>query len=351
MRRLARRVALALLLGSVLAACRGAPPPLPPIPEGSGSLLAPPGGTAPPSSDGGDRGLIDRVVAVVNGEVIMLSELQEAVILYLRETREPAPPPAGLRELQQKVLERMVNHRLQVQEARREKIDVTDDEVQSAVDDFVRRNGGNRARVEEQLRAQGLAWEGVRREFRDQILVQKIRGRRVGRRVTVTEAEVDAYVAANRAKLEAELRYRPRHIAILARPADQPAAWDRAKTDIDELVGRLRAGADFAELARAHSADASAAAGGDLGWLKRGEVQPLFEEPILRLRKGEITEPIRSPAGYHLFHLEEREGLTPEAIAQFRQQARDLLLQKKAQERFDEWVEELRRRALIAVRL
>lgn len=344
----ARRAAAAVLLASALAACRGAPAPLPPIPAGSGTLLLPPGAAPPAPSD---QTVIDRVVAVVNGEVIMLSELQETVFLYLRETREPAPSPENLREFQQKVLERMVNHRLQVQEARRERVEATEEEVEAALNEFVRRNGGDRARFEEQLRAQGLTWDGVRRELRDGILVQKIRGRRVGRRAAVAEAEVDAYLAANRAKLEGGLKYHPRHIAILARPPDQPAAWERAKVEIDAILARLRDAADFAELARAHSHDGSAGAGGDLGWLARGELQPLFEEPILKLGKGEVTEPIKSPAGYHLFGLDDREELTPEMIAQFRQQARDLLLQKKAQERFDEWVEELRRRALITLRL
>lgn len=335
-----------IVLMAGLQACRGAAPPLPPIPASSGTVLLPPG-PAPARPD--DEGVVDRVVAVVNGDVIMMSELQEAVALYLRETKEAAP--ASVTELQQKVLTRMVDHRLQVQEARREKVDVGDDEVQAAVDDFVRRNGGDRARVEAQLRAVGLTWEVIRRELRDQLLVQRIRGRRVARRANVTEAEVDAYLAENRAKLEAGLKYRPRHLAILAQPPGEPAAWEQAKAEIERIVARLREGADFAELAREHSRDGSAAAGGDLGWLARGELQPLFEEPILALKNGEVTAPIRSSAGYHIFRLEEQQELTPEMLAQFRDQARDLLGQRKAHERFEEWVEGLRRKALIAVRL
>ena len=117
------------------------------------------------------------------------------------------------------------------------------------------------------------------------------------------------------------------------------------------IAAALAAGGDFAELARSRSKDPSSAGGGDLGWLARGELDATFEQPLLALQKGQVTAPIRSAGGYHIFKLEDRQELTAERLADARQQVRDLLLQKKAQERFDEWVEGLRRRALIAIRL
>jgi peptidyl-prolyl cis-trans isomerase SurA len=332
-----------------LSACRGSTPPvLPPIPPGSGLVLVS-SGPAPEVRDG--QVVIDRVVAVVNNYVILMSELQEAIAIAQQESREPPAGSDRIDEMQRTMLNSMINHRLQVQEAQREKIEIPEEDVRGMVDDFVRRNGGDRAEVEARLRAYGLTWEALRREFRDQLLAQRIRSRRVGRRATVTEAEVDAYVAENRAKLEAGLKYRARHIVVLPEPPDQPAAWDRARAAIEAIASELRAGADFATLARERSRDASAASGGDLGWLSRGELEPAFETPLLDLPKGGVTPPVRTASGYHLFLLEDREELTPQMLAEARQQARDLLLQRKAQERFDEWVERLRRRALIAIRL
>jgi peptidyl-prolyl cis-trans isomerase SurA len=299
-----------------------------------------------------DQPIVDRVVALVNEDVVMLSELQEAIVLYLRESKEVPPPPGPERDqLAQKVLTRMINHRLQVQEARKEKIDVTDDEIQTVMDDFVKRNGGDREKISAQLKAQGMNWEQVRREMRESLLAQKIRGRRIGRRATVTDAEVEAYVTENRPKLERDLKYHPRHIAVLAQPSDSPAGWDRAQAVVQTIQARLQNGSDFAELAREFSSDGTAASGGDLGWLHRGELAAGFEEPILRLAKGAVTEPIKSDLGYHLFRLDDREELTPEMVNQLRQQARDILVQKKMQDRFDEWLQGLRQRALIAERL
>lgn len=335
---------VAVVIVAGLAACRGARGPLPPVPAGSGGVMVR-AGEPPPARDG--QAVIDRVVAVVNGDVIMMSELQESVALYRREAKT-VPDSA---ELERQILNRLVDHRLQVQEARREKIEVSDEELRGGLDDLVKRNGGDREKIEAQLRAQGVTWETLRRDMRDQLLAQRVRSRRVVRRAAVTESEVDAYLVQNRSKFEAELKYHARHIAVTAEPPSAPQAWERAKQEIDAVSADLAGGADFAELARTRSKDPSAASGGDLGWLVRGELDAAFEGPLAGLAKGQVTAPIKSAAGYHLLKLEDREELTPERLAEARQQVRDLLVQKKAQERMDEWLETLRRRALIAIRL
>lgn len=326
--------------------CAGAPPVLPPVPPGSGQVLVA-AATAPAVRDG--QILVDRVAAVVNDEVIMLSELDEQVLLYQQETRGGVPE-GGVDEIRRRVLSGLIEHRLQVQEARREKVEVSDEEVQVLLDDFVKRNGGDRDKLLAELQAKGVSWDGLRRQLRDQLLAQRVRSRRVNRRATVTEAEVDAYMVANRSKLEAGLKYHARHIVVLAQPPDA-TGWERARAEIDDIARQLRAGADFATLARERSNDPSAATGGDLGWLARGELEPSFEAPLLALPAGGVTAAIRSGAGYHLFQLVEQGALTEQMLAEGRQQAREILTQRKAQERFDEWLEAIRRRALIAVRL
>jgi peptidyl-prolyl cis-trans isomerase SurA len=336
------RLALAgLVVAGALGACRAPAGPLPPVPSGSGGVLVR-AGEAPPIKD--SQAVIDRVVAVVNGDVIMMSELQEAIVLSRRDGRSV---PDGA-ELERTMLNRLVDHRLQVQEAKRDKVEVTDDELRAAVDDMVKRNGGDREKFEAQLQVQGVTWEALRREMREQLLAQRVRSRRVVRRSTVTESEVDQYLTQNRDKFEAGLKYHAFHMAITVEATSSPGAWEQAKQEIEGITVALAGGADFAELARTRAKDST---GGDLGWLARGELDPAFERPLLALQKGQVTAPIRSGAAYHLLKLDDREELTAERLADARQQVRDLLLQKKAQERFDEWLEGLRRRALIAIRL
>jgi peptidyl-prolyl cis-trans isomerase SurA len=337
----ARLALVGLVVAGALGACKAPAGPLPPVPSGRGGVLVR-AGEAPPIKD--SQAVIDRVVAVVNGDVIMMSELQEAIVLSRRDGRSV---PDGA-ELERTMLNRLVDHRLQVQEAKRDKVEVTDDELRAALDDIVKRNGGDREKFEAQLQAQGVTWEVLRREMREQLLAQRVRSRRVVRRATVTEPEVDQYLTQNRDKFEAGLKYHAFHMAITVEAAGSPGAWEQAKQAIESIAVALAGGADFAELARTRAKDP---AGGDLGWLARGELDAAFERPLLALQKGQVTAPIRSGTAYHLLKLDDREELTAERLADARQQVRDLLLQKKAQERFDEWLEGLRRRALIAIRL
>ncbi len=337
----ARLALVGLVVAGALGACRAPAGPLPPVPSGSGGVLV---GVGEPPPLRENQVVIDRVVAVVNDDVVMMSDLQEAIILSRRDGRS-VPDSA---ELERTMLNRLVDHRLQVQEAKRDKIEITDDELRAAVDDVVKRNGGDREKFEAQLQVQGVTWEALRREMREQLLAQRVRSRRVVRRSTVTEAEVDQYLAQNRDKFEAGLKYHAFHMAITVEATSSPGAWEQAKGEIESISVALAGGADFAELARTRAKDPT---GGDLGWLARGELDAVFEQPLLALQKGQVTAPIRSGAAYHLFKLDDREELTADRLADARQQGRDLLLQKKAQERFDEWLEGLRRRALIAIRL
>jgi peptidyl-prolyl cis-trans isomerase SurA len=337
------RLALAgLVVAGAIGACRAGPAgPLPPVPPGSGGILVR-AGEAPPVKD--TQSVIDRVVAVVNDDVVMMAELQEAIVVARRDGRSLPEGP----DLERAMLNRLVDNRLQIQEARRDKIEIPDDELRGVLEDFVKRNGGDRDKLMAQLQVQGVTWDALRREMRDQLLAQRVVSRRVVRRATITEAEVDQYLAENRAKFEAGLKYHAFHLAIPVEAPGAAAAWERAKEEIESIAVALAGGADFAELARTRAKDP---AGGDLGWLARGELDAVFEGPLLALQTGQVTAPIRAGSAYHLLKLDGREELTAQRLGDARQQARDLLTQKKSQERFDEWLESIRRRALIAIRL
>ena len=344
------RLALVVACILVLTGCgwfRAKEPDLPPRPRSAVPL---PSSPPPPVAAG--QVVVDRVMAIVNQDVITLSELQEAIAFHLRETRQSRPATEEeARAIEARVLQRLIEHRLQVQEARREKLEVVDEELREAIDEVVRRSGLSQVDFERDLRNQGLSWEAFRREFRDQLLVQRVVRRKVAARVSVTEGEVDDYLRANREKFEAVLSYRARHIAVLAVPPDREESWERARERIAEIRRRLAGGTPFAEVARQLSEDPTADQGGDVGVLRRGELAPLFERAILALDAGEVSEPIRSPHGLHLFLLEEREELTGEALARARSQAREVIQRQKFQERLGAWLEDVKRRAIIAIKL
>ena len=195
-----------------------------------------------------------------------------------------------------------------------------------------------------------MTLESVKRRLRDGLKVSKLIRRKVTLRVSVTEDEVARYLEENRAKLETSLSYHARHILITPDPPTD-AGWEAARIKAEMLRAQLSDGADFIELARQHSRDASAKDGGDLGTLKRGELSQDVEAAILALRPGEMSKPFRSALGYHVFRLESKEGLEGEGLARIRQQIRVILFREKFETRQEAWLKEIKQRAIIEVRM
>jgi len=192
--------------------------------------------------------------------------------------------------------------------------------------------------------------ESIKQRLRDGLRVSKLIRRKVAMRISVTEEEITQYLEENRAKLETGLSYHARHI-LIPPETDNDAGWEAARIKAEMLRAQLVGGADFTELARQHSRDASAKDGGDLGTLKRGELSQDVENAILALKPGELSKPFRSPLGYHVFRLEAKEGLDGEGLARIRNQIRDILFRQKYDARQEAWLKEIKQRAIIEVRM
>jgi peptidyl-prolyl cis-trans isomerase SurA len=296
-----------------------------------------------------DDSITDRIVAVVNNDAITLGELQESIAAWRRENRQRSGQTDA--ELASQFLNRLIDARLQLQEADREKILVEEAEVAEELADFVKKIGAPDVEtLEASLKAEGMSMESLRKRLRERLRMGRLVRRKVALRVSVTEAEVDKYFEANRAKLETGLSYHARHILIT--PAvNTDAAWETARAKAEAVRAEAAGGADFAELARTHSADASAKDGGDLGTLKRGELTQDIETQIVGLGVGEISQPYRSSLGWHIFKLESKESLEGDGLVRVRQQIREILFREKYDARLDVWLREIKQRAIIEVRM
>ena len=293
--------------------------------------------------------IADRIVAVVNNDAITLAELQESIAMFRQENKQQVS--ASDEELGRQFLSRMIDSRLQLQEAERDKIIVDDVELNEEVSERMKRFGAKTTEEFEALvRAQGLTMEAVKKRLRDTLRVSKVVRRKVTLRVSVTDPEIGRYLDENRSKLETGLSYHARHILIVPQ-SDSDAGWEAARIRADLLRAQVVDGGNFAELARQNSRDASAKDGGDLGSLHRGELSQEIEEQILRLRPGEVSAPYRSQLGYHIFRLESKESLDGETLQRVRQQVREILFREKYEARMQAWIEEIKRRAIIEVRM
>ena len=297
-----------------------------------------------------EDGLMERVVAVVNNDAITLGELEEAMAASRAETRQRSP--GDDEKVRREFLNRFIESRLQLQEADRERITVDEGEIDEELLERLRKS--NVKDLEEfkvLAKAQGINYESVRKRLRDSLKMSKIVRRKVAIRVTVTDVEIDRYLDENRAKLETGLGYHARHILVVPEGPLTDQAWEAARIRTELVRDQLRQGADFAELARKHSGDATAKDGGDLGVLKRGELAQDIESRILALKPGEISEPYRSDLGFHIFRLEAKEGLEGDGLTRARQQIREILFRQKYEARLDAWLREIRERAIIEVRM
>jgi peptidyl-prolyl cis-trans isomerase SurA len=293
---------------------------------------------------------LDRVVAVVNNDAITLGELEEAMAVTRADARQR---PAGSDEqVRREFLNRFIETRLQLQEADREKVVVDEAEIDEELTDRIKKT--NMKDVDEfkaALKAQGISLDSVRKRLRDNIKMSKVVRRKVTIRVSVTDPEIERYLAENRDKLETGLAYHARHILVVPEEGASDAGWEAARIRAEVVRSQLREGVDFAELAKKFSADATAKDGGDLGPLKRGELSQEIEARILALAPGEISEPYRSDLGFHIFRLESKDGLDGDGLTRARQQIREILFRQKYEARLEAWLREIRERAVIEVRM
>jgi peptidyl-prolyl cis-trans isomerase SurA len=303
-----------------------------------------------PLPDSGE--VMDRVVCVVDNDAITLFELDEAEAHYLYENKEKPPEGEARIALRKRLLNRLIDTRIELQLAEREKIVVEDAEISEELDQIRKKLGAKtETEFEDMLKAQALTLEGVKKRIKDQIMVQRLTRRKVGLRVSVTEQEIDRYLEDNRAKLEIGLSFEAKHILFLPKPAGSEEGWETARRKSEEVYALLLEGQDFGDLAKKYSEDASGKDGGNLGSLKRGELAPDIEEAILALTPGQVSSPFRSKIGYHLFLLVSKETLTGVALTQARSQIRDILYRQKYDARMQEWIAEIRQRAVIDIRI
>ncbi len=243
---------------------------------------------------------IDHIVAVVNDDVITATELARELRLIksqLQRKQTRLPPDNVLRK---QVLDKLIMEQLQLQEAARIGIRIDDETINQVIANIARENNLSLDQFRQVLAREGFDFADYRRQIRNSLTIARLRKQRVESRVTVSPREVENYLSnqANRAGHDDE--YHMAHILIALPEAASPQQIANARMKAEAILGRLRKGADFTQTAIAESNAPDALQGGDLGWRKPGQLPTLFADKVRDLQPGQISDVIRSPAGFHI---------------------------------------------------
>ncbi|MDH5357060.1 MAG: peptidylprolyl isomerase [Gammaproteobacteria bacterium] len=251
---------------------------------------------------------LDRIVAVVNNEVLLESELVEmerTVRQQLRE-REAAMPPAEI--LREQVLERLIMQRLQVQEALSIGVRVSDDGLNAALREIADNNGLTLRQFRDVLEGDGYDFADFRESIREEMIISRLRKSQVEDRIVISDREVDNFLATQISQGGGEEAYHLLHILISLPEAALPEQVQVAQEKLAKIQTLLTEGADFSEVAVGYSDGQNALEGGDLGWRKRGELPSLFSNVVPKLAVTEISDALRSGSGFHLVKLQDKKS-------------------------------------------
>ena len=246
---------------------------------------------------------IDRVVAVVNTDVITMVELETrrlSVERQLRQRRIAVPPEE---ELRKQVLERLISDRALSQAARDAGLRVDDAQLDRAVARLAEENRATPAQLRAQLERDGVSFTRFREEIREEMLISRLREREVDAKLVISEADVDAFLAEQRESGTVAPEYDISQILLRIPEGANPEQIERQRLRGEEILRQLQRGGDFARLSAAFSDAPEAMSAGALGWRSAERLPQMFVEAAAKLKPGEVAPLLRSPNGFHVLRL------------------------------------------------
>ncbi len=262
----------------------------------------------PDQATSGRIDLLDRIVAVVNKEVITQFELTGRIERVQRELQRRGTSSVNRSELEHQVLERLVVEKVQLQFARETGMRVDDLELDRTVNRVAENNKLSLTEFRQRLEGDSVPFDTFREELRNEILLTRLRDREVMSKLVVSESEIDNLILEQSERKEAETEFNIEHILVRVPEQATPAQVEARRARAEEVVRRLKDGADFAQVAATYSDAPDALQGGVIGWRSRQRLPELFLEALTGLNVGGVSGVFRSPAGFHVVKLLEMRG-------------------------------------------
>ena len=295
--------------------------------------------------------IVDRIVAVAGDEIITMSDLNRAIEPYRKKIEETYREPErgrALAEFRAALLNRLIDASLIEQEAKKNGISVKDEEVTAVIKDILGRKNISIDDFVRGLAGEGLSLESYKKDIKDQMVRMKLIRRAIKSRIIVTDKEIGEYYSNHRQDYEGKEAVRMKQILLTFPKGAGEETKETLKIEIEGIHRRLKNGEPFDMLAANYS---QGPVGGDLGFIEKGTMLPEVENAAFNLGKDEISGVIRSPIGFHIVKIIDKRGAGLKPIETVREEIHAKLEEQKLEKKFEEWLETLRKRSHIEIKL
>lgn len=299
-------------------------------------------GVAPAAAE-----VVDQIVAEVNGEIITYSELRrvlDPIYAQYSKVYQGEDLVRRIRKAKTDALNQLIENKLIVQEAKGKGLSLNESLIDERVKEVKKR-----FKTEEEfldaLKEDGASYDDFVNNVRDQLIVKAYVSQEVTSKVTVTPKEIKTYYDAHLDEFSEEEKAHVFHIMVRKDPSNLPLSKETA----NQILAKVKSGGSFTELAKSYSEGPNADKGGDLGFVRRGQLIKELEDNVFALKVGETTGLIETQGGYHILWLKEKEKSSQKALADVEQDVEAKVFREKAAERHDKWIASLKKKAFINV--
>ena len=294
--------------------------------------------------------LIDKIVAVVNDDIITLSELREITVPYLKKMKARYSvnyDEAQIKETESRILDQLIDEKLVRQEVVRLKIVISEKEVTMGVEDMMKNTNLSEDQFKKALAEQDITMEEYREQMKNEMERLRLLDAEVKSKVQVKEKEIASYYKEHMDNFNTPPEVRLQQILLMIPPGASEQEISQIRGRAEEIVQKIKKGEDFTSLVRLYSQDSSAATGGDIGFFKQGELMPAINEVAFSLYIGEASSVIQTSAGFHIIKVlekRERQKMTEE---ERNKEIWDILYTQNLDDMFKQWLKELRKKSFI----
>jgi len=298
--------------------------------------------------------VVDRIVAIVNDDVITLAELNTAFDPFLKKIEASLAGKDKERMIAEgrtTILNRMIDSKLIEQEAKKSGLTVKDDEVMGVIKDILKNRNMQMSELIQALNKDGLTFDSYKEELREQLMRQRLIRKEIRAKIVITDEEIGDYYRQHRDEYEGKEAVRLRQILIPVPALADDLLRQRSREVAEGALKRINGGESFEAVAVQYAQGSAGAAGTDIGFVEKGSMLPEVEKTALTLEIGAVSPVIETPQGFYIIQVVDKRGAGLKPITEVRYEIRTKLEDEKAAKRFEQWIAELRAKSLVEVKL